>query len=163
MKRLLAMILFCFLMLSLFGCTPSDSVIDSLPKYQDMVKYTEGGFQDFTDYAIYNYGDLNVSALDNSPYFQKIYPGDVENILSYIENFEKWVEGFKSGSDKSELAAHYAFDETIIGENDYIYIKTKEGTAIGNSSNITYGKFDNYSIYFFDADTNTLYYFHNNI
>ncbi len=160
MKQLFAGILCCSLILSLFGCTPSDAVIDSLPAYQDMVMYTEGGFQDSTDYAIYNYWGLDVSVLDNSPYFQKISANDVENILSYIENFEGWVEVFNSGSDNSELAAHYAFDETMIGENDYIYIKTKEGTSIGNS---TYRKFDNYSIYFFDVATNTLYYFHNSI
>lgn len=160
MKRLFTVILFCSLTLSLFGCTPSDAVIDSLPTYRDMVMYTEGGFQDYTDYAIYNYSDLDVSVLDNSIYFQKISTSDVENILSYIENFEEWVEVFNSRGNKSELATHYAFDETIIDENDYIYIKTKEGTAIGNS---TYGKFDNYSIYFFDVGTSTLYYFHNNI
>ncbi len=52
MKQLFAGILCCSLILSLFGCTPSDAVIDSLPAYQDMVMYTEGGFQDSTDYAI---------------------------------------------------------------------------------------------------------------
>lgn len=160
MRKFFVIILLCALILSLLGCASSDAVIDSLPTYQDMVMYTEGGFQDYTDYAIYSYGDLDEPALDNSKYFLKITSDDIENILSYIDNFEQWVEVFKSGSDESELATHYAFDESIIGENDYIYIRTKEGAPIGNS---TYGKFDNYSIYFFDVDTNTLYYFHNNI
>ena len=121
--------------------------------------YTEGGFQDFTDYAIYDYGTLNLSELDNNAYFQKIRTGDIGNILAYINNFERWIEVFNSRSSESELATHYNFDKTIIGENDYIYIKTKEGTAIGDG---TYGKFECYSIYFFDIDTRTLYYFRNN-
>lgn len=45
-------------------------------------------------------------------------------------------------------------------EGDYARIATKEGEKIGDSK---YQKYDNYSIYFFDTETLTLYYIHNNI
>ncbi len=39
-------------------------------------------------------------------------------------------------------------------------IETKEGKPIGDSF---YGKYDNYSVYFFDTDSCVLYYLHSNI
>lgn len=54
----------------------------------------------------------------------------------------------------------YDFNEVIINEGDYVKIKTKEGQTIGNSK---YKKYDNYHVYFFDSETNTLYYIHSNI
>ena len=55
----------------------------------------------------------------------------------------------------------YDFDTSVINEGDYVKIVTKEGQPINGDS--TYGKYDNYSIYFFDIETLTLYYIHNNI
>ena len=54
----------------------------------------------------------------------------------------------------------YDFLNDYISEGDYFYIKTKEGEKIGNSY---YGKYDNYTIYFFDTDQNILYYIHSNM
>ena len=51
----------------------------------------------------------------------------------------------------------------MVIENDDMYRcteETKEGKEIEDSK---YGKFDDYSVYFFDAETLTLYYIHNNI
>ena len=59
-----------------------------------------------------------------------------------------------------EREKEYDFDINLITEGDYVKIKTKEGKKIGNSK---YGKFDDYSVYFFDVETLTLYYIHNNI
>ena len=47
-----------------------------------------------------------------------------------------------------------------ISEGDYVLIETKEGKPIGDSF---YGKYDNYSVYFFDTDSCVLYYLHSNI
>lgn len=156
MKRLLVLFLFCSVAFTLIGCTPSDVVIVSLPAYQDMAMYTEGDFQDYTDFAIYTYADLDEAVLKSNSYFHKITTEDMQNILAYIDNFEQWIDVFRSGSDASELAAHYSFDKSIIDEKDYICIET-------NAKSSTYERFDNYSVYFFDTDTCTLYYFHNNI
>ena len=59
-----------------------------------------------------------------------------------------------------EREKEYDFDINLITEGDYVKIKTKEGKEIGNYK---YGKFDDYSVYFFDVETLTLYYIHNNI
>lgn len=48
---------------------------------------------------------------------------------------------------------NYDFDKNIISNNDYIYIYDKP----------SYPKLGFYNIYYIDAETNILYYFHNNI
>lgn len=139
----------------LASCGSDNAVILSLPDYQNREFYTEGEFQDYTDYGIYTYLDFDETILMQNPYFEKIT--DTQAVLSYIENFEGWVA---LCPEDSELAIHYDFDDRQIDEQDYIYIDTKEGQPIGSSA---YGKFDNYDIYFFDTDTWMLYYFHSNI
>lgn len=139
------------LMLLLWGCSYTDPVIASLPEYQEKVLYLDDGFQDYTDYGIYTYDPLDKAVLRENIYLEPVT--DVEDIRTYIEDFEKWVEVHRENNSHPELVAAYAFDPTIIDSRDYIYIKTKEGLD----------KFHNYTLYFFDVDTNTLYYFHNNI
>ena len=150
-KRICLLILICLL---LTACSFDDAVILSLPAYSQKEVYTEGEFQDYTDYGIYQYPSFDKNKLEENLYFEPVM--DVDTILSYIENFETWI------NEGSELFDHYDFDKCWIGEGDYVFIDTKEGKPIGNGSS-TYDKFDNYNIYFFDLDTWTLYYFHNNI
>ena len=47
----------------------------------------------------------------------------------------------------------YTFDVFLIDENDYLYI------SVQDSDHPLY----HYDLYFFDTDTNMLYFFHNNI
>lgn len=139
----------------LSGCGNSNPVLLSLPDYQHKAFYTEGEFQDYTDYGTYTYPDFDETILMQNPYFQKVT--NAEDILPYIENFEGWVD---LCPEDSELAVNYDFDAGCIDEQDYAYIDSKEGDPIGSG---TYRKFDNYDVYFFDTDTWTLYYFHSNI
>lgn len=155
MKRFLCLPLLLFLC----GCTYSDPVIEALPPCEEKVIYTEGEFQDYTDFAIYTFSLPTAAALERSELFAPV-EGRTEDILSYIENFEGWVEEYKENDTESALAENYAFDKAIIDEHDYFYVKTKEGEPFGSR---VYGKFDNYSLCFFDVDTNTLYYFHSNM
>ena len=53
----------------------------------------------------------------------------------------------------------YDFNQTCISAGDYVLIKTKEGEPIGDSY---YEKYDNYTLYFFDTESLTLFYIHNN-
>lgn len=138
----------------LVGCGQDSAVILSLPEYTQKVFYTEGVWQDFTDYGIYTFAPFDEAKLEENLYFEKVT--DVENILSYFENFEGWL------TEGEELSENYNFDKVWVDENDYVFINTEEGRTIGNSD-CTYGKFDCYSVYFFDTDTWTLYYIHNNI
>ena len=62
--------------------------------------------------------------------------------------------------ESKDRLKEYDFDVTKITEGDFFRIKTKEGESIGDSK---YQKFDNYTLYFFDTETLTLYYIHNNI
>jgi len=82
---------------------------------------------------------------------------DIERIKSYVENFQSVVDSVKQVEPESELVKKFSFNVEIIDENDYFYIKTREGSAHSEGK---YGKFDNYSVYFVDLEKNILYYFH---
>ena len=94
------------------------------------------------------YVDIPKGYVKSEEYFDKEGIQDSSDYAKYIYNDEKVIEGI------------YDFDTSIITEGDYVRIETKEGEEIGDS---TYGKYDNYSVYFFDRETLTLYYIHNNI
>ena len=145
--------------ISIYSFTATDPIIDSLPNCKNKQVYTYGVFQDYTDYGIYNYSNIDISVLESNGYFQPV-DTELPNVLSYIENYEKWIESHRRVNPDHELPVNYKFDKAIIDEEDYFYVTTKEGTPIGNG---TYGKFDNYTLYLFDTQTKTLYYFHNNI
>ena len=138
-----------------FLYSQQELVIASLPDYESKELYTNDGFQDYTDYAKYTYDNISIQDLESSEYFTITTADDVENIILFIEDFEGWVEACGG-----ELKENYDFDKTIITDGDFFYIDTKEGESIGQG---TYGKFDNYSVYYFDVDAQILYYFHNNI
>lgn len=155
MKKLGFLLLSIMLLIGLCGCTYQDPVLASLPDYKSEEFYTSGGFQDFTDYAKYAYDSITVENLESSKYFTVTASVDVEEILLHIDNFEEWVKTIGG-----ELKENYDFDRSVVTEGDFFYIKTKDGEPIGQG---TYGKFDNYSVYYFDVDAQILYYFHNNI
>ena len=134
----------------LCGCSHQDPVMGSLGRYESKEVYTSGGVQDFTDYAKYVYTSAAVQDLEDSKYFRLMTAEDVEEVLSYIENFEMWVEII--GGDLQE---NYDFDKSVISEGDFLCIKTGGGAYSS--------QFDSYSVYFFDTEVQTLYYFHNNI
>ena len=150
MKRIAPIWLALVLAGILCGCSYKDPVIESLIKYESKEFYTSGGFQDYTDYAKYVYTSAAVQDLEDSEYFRLMTAEDVEEILSYIENFEMWVEII--GGD---LQGNYDFNKGMISEGDFLCIKTGGGAYSG--------QFDSYSVYFFDTEVQTLYYFHNNI
>ncbi len=148
-KRTVLLLVFCILLLSVAGCSASNSVIRSLPSYKTAHTYTESAGQDHMDHTIYVYGSLDRAVLDNSIYFQKFLPEDAGAVQAYLEDFEERVAALRTETPVSELAMHYEFDLSQIGENDYYYIETADQ------------KFANYSVYFVDMDTSTIYYFHN--
>ena len=157
MRRFGFAILIVILLFSLCSCTDyahKDLVLSDLPDYINKEYHTSGAFQDFTDYAKYTYNSVTAETLKSSKYFTEVSSEDIEEILLHIDNFEKWVK------INEEIKENYDFDKSIVTAGDFFYIKTKFGEPIGQE---TYGKFDNYSVYYFDIDTQTLYYFHNNI
>lgn len=155
MKKAKAFIPAFILLICLCGCTYRDPVIASLPEYKISFLYTSGGFQDYTDYAEYYYDSVTAEDLEESEYLKAATAEDIDEILLYIEDFEDLVE-----AAGGELAENYGFDKALLSEGDFFCIKTRYGEPIGEG---TYGRFDYYTVYYFDTDTQILYYFHNNI
>ena len=158
MKKLLKLLgIFLFLFLLFFLIlpllsplfAPKDSVLSSLPDYESKEFYSCNGFQDTTDYAKYTYR-VSESIFTNSPYFRKVTREDIPRLLSYIENFEGWTE---SCSDFPR--ENYDFDPATVAPGDYFYILNRYEEPDR--------EFWDYNVYYFDPETQTLYYFHNNI
>ena len=157
MKNFFIVLLSLLLIFSFSGCYSDGSIIESLPEYTSKEFYTDDSVQTFTNFGVYSYDKLDDSNFSGSEYFKKITDKDIENIVSYVDNFNDVVEKIKSAEPESQLGKKYKFDLGLINENDYFHIKTREGKATADGE---YGKFDNYSVYFIDMESNTLYYFH---
>ena len=151
MKKLAAALFSLVLVVSLAGCSiPKDNLLDSLGKYESKQFFTSGGFQDFTDYAKYCFDSVDFS--DNS-YFQIITESSRENLEAHIDDFENWVQAVRDTDADNEVVVNYDFDRSVISDSDYIYIYDDPDCP----------EFGNYNVYYFDVETNILYYFHNNI
>lgn len=155
MKKTITLLCILLCLAAPAGCGGEDAVISALPKYRSMELCTTGEFQDFTDYGVFTYDSLTAGDLESTGYFTEVTAADSEEILAHIKNFEEWVAVIGG-----ELEEAYHFDKSAVSAGDYCYIDTKYGQPIGNS---TYDKFDHYTVYFFDMQTQILYYFHNNI
>lgn len=145
-------ILSFMLLFFITGCSSQADNIGIPKGYIDKKEYYDkDGFQDYTDYAKYIYSEPDIIIFDDD--YKKIFQEDIESIKGYFEDFKNRMES-------SNRLNEYDFKENVINEGDYIRIKTKEGQKIGDSE---YTKYDNYSIYYFDMDSLTLYYIHSNI
>lgn len=150
MKKTFVIVLILSLLI-MSGCSIfEDKTIRSLGKYESYEYFTSGGFQDHTDYAKYTYKDID---FDDNKYFDKISSKSKENLIAHIENFEMWINVIKEDDENNDVVLGYDFDSSIISEDDYLYIYDDPN----------YHEFGNYNVYFFDIETMTLYYFHNNI
>lgn len=126
------------------------TVIGSLPDYDGSDRYYSEGFQDYTDYCKYYFSeDSNIAkALKESKYFRPVTGSDIEEIKSYFDNFEGWVE-------YEEYKDEYDFEADRIDTSDYFYIENKD----------TYEKYSDYpdkysayNVYFFDTQAKTLFF-----
>lgn len=148
----------CLLVLSLSACTSKskDPVIASLGRAISVQRYSVSGFGDSTDYGIYTFPGAKP---EDSEYFKPVTAESKNELLGYIDNFENWVNVTRE-DDNNTLFENYHFSRADIDESDYLYISDRDGEAIGDG---VYSKYDSYNAYFFDSQTTTLYYFHNNI
>ena len=156
MKKLLFILISVLLISSFTACeAPKNKVLVSLGEYNDYVFYSEGGFQDYTDYAKYYYTSVNI---EENEYLTKIQEADFAEIDKHLNDFENWIKNFKDKDNSLELVVNYDFNRNIIDVEDYIYIHSEEHTWDDGFTSLV-----SYDIYFFDTQTLTLYYFHNNI
>ena len=151
---LLAVVLILGIVLS--SCiAPENKVLNSLGEYKSHEFYTEGAFQDFTDYAKYYYDYVDFA--DNE-YFCKIGQADIDVLNEHLDDFESWIKTYREGDASREIVVNYDFDRSLIDCEDYLYIESEKHTWDDGYTSLV-----NYDVYFFDTQTNTLYYFHNNI
>ncbi len=149
MKKCFLILLLTALIFGLTGCSKDRMILDGYNKSEEY--WDKSGFQDYTDYCKYYYNDS--SLFKENAYYKLVKQTDIEELRGYFNNFYEWMK-------TSNRLNEYDFLNDYISEGDYFYIKTKEGEKIGNSY---YGKYDNYTIYFFDTDQNILYYIHSNM
>jgi hypothetical protein len=151
MIRFIASVLLLTLLLGM--CAGMEAPPFGVPEgYMDKEEhFDKNGFQDYTDYCKYYYD--SAEAFESNAFYEPVTDDDIENIRSYFMNFRFWMMG-------SDRLNEYDFNSFCITSGDYVRIITKEGQPIGDTR---YGKFDNYTVYFFDTDTCTLYYIHGNI
>lgn len=153
MKRCTFFIFLLALIFSLNACgwqSRQDPVLASLGRYEAKEFYTSGGFQDYTDFAKYTYSSTD---LEDNPYFAPVSSADRDTLELFLDDFENWIESIRWSDPGNEVVVNYAFDRSIIDTGDYFYIYQDED----------YPKFGCYDIWFLDAQTGVLYYFHSNI
>lgn len=159
MKRVLAVLGIAFGLLVLGGILlyvfwlkpliPVDPVLEYLPKYETREFYTSGGFQDYTDYAKYTFGEKTLD-LEGHPNLRFVTREDIAEIEDYLDNFEGWVAICQDFPQES-----YDFQRDWLKEGDFFYIQHRyEGEE---------KKFWSYNVYYFRLEDQTLYYFHSNI
>ncbi|MGN1133282.1 MAG: hypothetical protein ACI4RN_02390 [Oscillospiraceae bacterium] len=149
MKVIILLIVF-FTFEFFYSCEYTDKHI--LKGYIDKEEHFEDGFQDYTDYCKYIYSDEAEKRFADSEYYECVSIKDIDNIKSYFEDTEDWMAA-------EQRQKEYDFNTECITVGDYFCIETAEGIHDG----LEYGKFDNYTLYLFDCESNTLYYIHNNI
>ena len=160
MRKLCALLFVLIICISISACkAPEDKILMSLGEYNSNVYYTQGEFQDFTDYAKYYYDSVD---LTGNEYFNKIQKSDATKINEHLDDFESWIETYRETDSSREIVMNYDFDRTIIDSEDYFYIDSEKLTTTWDDGTTT-TTLANYDVYFFDTQTQILYYFHNNI
>lgn len=127
-----------------------DSVIASLGNYRTKELYTEGTVQDFTDYGKYTFDEAHP---ENSSYFEPLTEERMQTLCLYLDDFEGLVASLRESDPACALASHYDFRRETLSSDDYWYL----------SVDPDYPDYGKYTIYLFDAETLTVYYFHNNV
>lgn len=133
------------------------TVIISLGRAMSVQRYSCAGFGDSTDFGIYTFPGASPG---ESEYFKPVTAESETELLGYIDEFEQVIDSLRDGDEGADLVNNYRFSRDDIDESDYLYIYDREGKPIGDGA---YSKYDYYNVYFFDSQTTTRYYFHNNI
>ena len=123
-----------------------------LPGIIDIESYTSDFGRDSVDYKKYTYKDTKRlrKKLENHKYFKPVTDDDVEYIISFFNNFERWVEG-------EDFASQYDFDKSYIDAGDYFYIEDVK--TYGDDPDFE-GLYRDFDVYYFDMQSMALYYVH---
>ena len=152
-----SVLLMCVMLVAVLQYTSSDKVVLSLGLFTKREFYSNGGFQDYTDYAKYHCVRARTA---NNKYFSPVTETDIATLHAHLDDFEGWVS---NADPTSKLATHYDFDRSIIDTQDYVYIYDEYMDNTNVFGDVTSRTLANYDVYFLDSQTQILYYFHNNI
>ena len=108
--------------------------------------YQKDVFQDTTDYAEYYYEAETDERFRKSKYYGKVTREKGEELCFLLDDFERCLESRK------DYGEWYAFRRDFIGEEDYCSITFRYPE----------NKMESYTIYYYDVQTHTLYFFHSN-
>ena len=145
---------FLFLaLLFLTGCS-FPPVLARLPDYESGALHSCSGGQDSTDYGKYVFSEVTAWQLQCSGYFQQVTEADLALLRQYVADFEQWVEICSCERCDRALSECYDFSAELLEPGDYFGLERAEpkGNFLGD-----------YTIHYFDMDTQTLYYLRSNI
>ena len=91
--------------------------------------------------------------MEESQYFKSVTTKDIEELKSYFDNFEKWLEYV-------DYKDEYDFQKEYIDTTDYFYIENKDTSEKYTGYP---DKYSAYNVYFFDMQTKILFFIHSNI
>ena len=148
--RLIALFL---TLLFLTGCT-FPPVLARLPDYESGEMHSCSGGQDSTDYGKYVFSEVTAWQLQFSGYFQEVTEADLDLLRQYVADFEQWAEICSCDSCCCDLSECYDFSAELLEAGDFFGLERTEprGNFLGD-----------YTIHYFDMDTQTLYYLRCNI
>lgn len=151
MKRFVCIIIASFMALTLCACH------NDIPKgYVECEEFFENdAIMDHTDFAMYVYPSAEVFEKNLKLDLYELTEddeADIELVKDYISFIEEMLES-------GDRADEFKFDYDCIGSGDLVKLNTREGQK--ETENSTYGKYDDFDMYFFDKETLTLYFFHN--
>ncbi|MCQ2485624.1 MAG: hypothetical protein MJ168_09865 [Clostridia bacterium] len=136
-----------------------EEVLNGLPDYTHGDKWIYGIFQDFTVYGEYKYNDEIKKFLlsEKNTNFKHVDSDAEDEIRKVVSSFEDCVYQTKD-TDKSvgdDLYKVYTFSRTMIDDSDWYYFQDYEEDE--------YDYVIEYTLYYFDSQTKTIYLMHNNI
>lgn len=141
MKRIAFSVLL-FALLCLGGCTAENSAIPE--GYHNKAEYYENGFQDFADYCRYEYRPTQISLFAEHAAYHIVENDDFEKVRAYIDFFEQRL-------DRQNRSDVLDFDTQCITQGDYMCL-------LASKQQDPYYRF---TLYYFDTESSTLFYFHN--
>lgn len=148
-RKFFLCLLFVTLCLSLAGCGDVlQQILDGLPqKPVDSQMFESKVYEDFFCYGKFTFDG---NAVKGSKYFA---PADEQLEKEFRQHLAHWEDWFPNELPGSKLTEGYDFDISCLTPDDYIYVY----------DDFTYREYGNYYLFLFDAETNTLYYFHYNV
>ncbi|MBQ9674053.1 MAG: hypothetical protein IJV39_05460 [Ruminococcus sp.] len=149
MKKLITATILLIMCTVIFTGCNSEEILDG---YKEGNSYTD----DDQDYGKYVYDSSYDKKFADDKNYKEVTDADIENINGYINDFYEWAK-------ISNFSSEYKVDENTVSAGDYYLIKDDlvddSGTGLRKVTKI----YRKYTIYYYDTDTHTLHYIHNDL